>query len=479
MATPTLNNQPFDAVFTLIESEIDDSTANPTVKLTWAEDNVGAYIQTVSGGIVNTEATELILKASAQFENSGGAENFHLTITDFDSANRIITCSTTLRGIPNGEQTMPPTQTDSSLYREHKIGRVWLCSEVILVRQLNNKFTATTTTELITVGESIDTTSGNLGVSLHTDGKYYKYHKTNYPNYQGLLLSGQILSADATATLYNLKAIVSGFSGLTNGAFVYVDDGGTFTETSSGTTELAGIARGDDTIIGVERVPSFEGNVSDSDFRIQDNADNTKQIAFEASSITTGTTRTITIPDSDGVVLTSGEANAKSNTFVVQDNSDNTKQLDFDVSGITTGNTRTITMPDEDVDLGNIGGDQFPKNVYTSPRQTFSANTVYSFTHNLGVTEADVEDGRYKVVIAAKITDQGTLLGDVYGSSQHWGGSSGIAPFSPTTRYQWFSGDPTTAYFVYFQANTLKIRWGSVSITSGGLGGRLLVIQMW
>lgn len=41
---------------------------------------------------------------------------------------------------------------------------------------------------------------------------------------------------------------------------------------------------------------------SDSTFRIQDNADATKEIAFEASGITTGTTRTVTIPDKSGTL---------------------------------------------------------------------------------------------------------------------------------------------------------------------------------
>lgn len=38
---------------------------------------------------------------------------------------------------------------------------------------------------------------------------------------------------------------------------------------------------------------------SDSDFRISDNGDSTKKIAFEASAITTSTLRTITMPDAD------------------------------------------------------------------------------------------------------------------------------------------------------------------------------------
>ncbi|MCH8126674.1 hypothetical protein IIC38_12025 [candidate division KSB1 bacterium] len=38
-------------------------------------------------------------------------------------------------------------------------------------------------------------------------------------------------------------------------------------------------------------------------FRIQDNADNTKQVAFDVSKISEATTRTFTWPDVDGIVL--------------------------------------------------------------------------------------------------------------------------------------------------------------------------------
>ena len=41
---------------------------------------------------------------------------------------------------------------------------------------------------------------------------------------------------------------------------------------------------------------------NDSLFQIYDNADNTKILAFEASGITTGTTRTLTIPDASGTI---------------------------------------------------------------------------------------------------------------------------------------------------------------------------------
>ena len=53
--------------------------------------------------------------------------------------------------------------------------------------------------------------------------------------------------------------------------------------------------------------------VNDDDFRIRDDGDSSKQIAFQASGISTSTTRTITMPDEDvtlgegGVVSTAGQ----------------------------------------------------------------------------------------------------------------------------------------------------------------------------
>ena len=48
----------------------------------------------------------------------------------------------------------------------------------------------------------------------------------------------------------------------------------------------------------------------DSGFRVRDNSDNTKQVALEVSGVTTGTTRTLTVPDTDGTIATEGFATA-------------------------------------------------------------------------------------------------------------------------------------------------------------------------
>lgn len=103
----------------------------------------------------------------------------------------------------------------------------------------------------------------------------------------------------------------------------------------------------------------------DSTTLIQDNSDATKQFKFEASGITTGTTRTLTVPDlNDSLVVRTSTDTLSNKTLdnstvltiqdsnlTIQDNSDNTKQMKFQASGITTGTTRTFTVPDADATL--------------------------------------------------------------------------------------------------------------------------------
>ncbi len=94
------------------------------------------------------------------------------------------------------------------------------------------------------------------------------------------------------------------------------------------------------------------GNFADDAFSIFDNGDATKILNFELSGLTTSTTRTYSWPDKDGVVALLSDVVGGGNTFAddlfrVFDNVDNTKQLAFQIAGITTATTRTATWPDK------------------------------------------------------------------------------------------------------------------------------------
>jgi len=77
----------------------------------------------------------------------------------------------------------------------------------------------------------------------------------------------------------------------------------------------------------------------------------------------------------------SGGSTFNDNVFRIYDNGDNTKQIAFQASGISTATTRTITMPDADVDLGNL----------TNSNISASAAIVYSKLNLTGsIVNADI-----------------------------------------------------------------------------------------
>jgi hypothetical protein len=96
------------------------------------------------------------------------------------------------------------------------------------------------------------------------------------------------------------------------------------------------------------------GTFVDSTTSFVDDGDATKVLKFQLSGVTTGTTRTITIPDlSSTMALTGGSQTFSSKSLVdasvsFVDDGDTTKKMAFQVSGITTGTTRTYTAPNAD-----------------------------------------------------------------------------------------------------------------------------------
>ncbi len=222
------------------------------------------------------------------------------------------------------------------------------------------------------------------------------------------------LGSDATADVY------------------YRDSGGLLTRLAIGTNgQVLTVSSG----LPSWQTPSGGGGstFADNVFRVQDNGDATKQLAFECSGITTGTTRTLTIPNFDGTIATlagtetftnktltspkinvtsdgtgdvyyrdsggnftrlaigsagqvlqvssglpswqtvSGTSTFLDSVFRVQDDGDNTKQFALQCSGIATATTRTWTVPDANSTF-----------VGTDTTQTLTNKTLTSPAINFG-----------------------------------------------------------------------------------------------
>ncbi len=110
----------------------------------------------------------------------------------------------------------------------------------------------------------------------------------------------------------------------------------------------------------------FAGTISDSTFRIQDNTDATKQIAFEASGITTGTTRTLTAPNSSGTIALTSDLFTLVSTKTTTYTANNKEEIPCNT--ITTG-TFTVTTPASgEFAVFDIGG--------TTPTTGFGVNNL-------------------------------------------------------------------------------------------------------
>jgi hypothetical protein len=124
---------------------------------------------------------------------------------------------------------------------------------------------------------------------------------------------------------------------------------------TSGTTKTLTIPDDDGTITLNDATQTLTNKtLQDSTTYFQDNIDITKQFQFELSSITSGTTKTLTIPDDDGTIILNNATQTLTNktlqdsTTYFQDNIDITKQFQFELSSITSGTTKTLTIPDDD-----------------------------------------------------------------------------------------------------------------------------------
>ena len=169
-----------------------------------------------------------------------------------------------------------------------------------------------------------------------------------------VVLLGSLSVASGSGLSYNSGTGEFGTSAIPNGQLANssVTVGSTAIALGGSATTIAGLASVTTTALIV--------NDQTGGLAIRDADDNTKIARFDSGTISGSTTRTFTFPDENGTLLTSASTipggGFLDNTFRISDNSDNDKKLAFECSGITSGQTRTMTVPDSS---GTISTESF------------------------------------------------------------------------------------------------------------------------
>ena len=125
------------------------------------------------------------------------------------------------------------------------------------------------------------------------------------------------------------------------------NSGGTWTNIAQSVSgvnniDLRGLTPGYN--LGGASTPSVN-EFSDDVFRINDNIDPTKQLAFESSGITTGTTRTLTSPDKNGTLALKDDVITPLYSYKTTDFTIDDDDLIRTVGAIASASNVTITLP--------------------------------------------------------------------------------------------------------------------------------------
>lgn len=198
-------------------------------------------------------------------------------------------------------------------------------------------------------------------------------------------------------------------------------------------------------------------NLKDTLWTLEDDGDANKKMRFQLSAITSGQTRTITIPDANSTMVNiissqtlqnkifdnTNEFTTKDTLWTLQDDGDATKQMRFQLSGITTGNTRVFTMPDASATLVGAdtaqtltnkdidGGTAANTRRITLPKDT-TANLAAltrkqgTIVYNTTTNKLNVDDGSALNELSTAVDASASVSGQVNTTTQSFGGAKNI-----------------------------------------------------
>lgn len=198
------------------------------------------------------------------------------------------------------------------------------------------------------------------------------------------------------------------------------------------------------------KIAQLEGKTSgtvatelvDSNLTIKDNSDGTKKFKFEASSITAGNTRTLTVPDASITVL--GEANTATVTNKAIDLANNT----------LTGTTAQFNTALSDGDFATLAGSETLTDKILSTGSRLDASADANFTYHSMARQA-VINGNFDVwqrnttnTYAGGGGFGPTFIADRW-AVYHDNGGSGTVPQIITSRQIHTAGDLLGSFYFY------------------------------
>jgi len=244
-----------------------------------------------------------------------------------------------------------------------------------------------------------------------------------------ILTAADASGSDKTITLPNATgtvALLSTLSIASGSGLTYNSGTGEFSTNAIPNSQLAnssvtvgstGIALGGSatTITGLSSITSSAIVTDDNGFRIRDNSDNTKQLAFECSGITGSTTRTLTIPDASGTIATQAyvQAQITAEDLDITTDDGNSIAIDLDsetltlaggagIASTSTGNTVTFAI---DATVATLTGSQ----TLTNKTIVLGNNTVSgALANGITATTQSASDNSTKVATTAYVDNQVT-----------------------------------------------------------------------
>jgi hypothetical protein len=195
---------------------------------------------------------------------------------------------------------------------------------------------------------------------------------------------------------------------------------------SSVTVGSTGIALGGSatTITGLSSITSSAVVTNDNGFRIRDNSDNTKQLAFECSGISGSTTRTLTAPDANGTIATQAYVQAQ---ITAEDLDVQTDSGNFDVdldsepliltggTGIDTSGSGTTATFAIDATVATLAGSQTLTNKSVNLANNTLTGTLAQF--NTAVSDATLVSTTGSETLTNKTLTSAVLNGTISGTS--------------------------------------------------------------